>query len=180
MPQDPKAKSEYDRESYAFWKSQHRCKSCHGQDAYTLAGRTLCAECAEKNKVQKAAYRERNRDRLSDTNTDWYYRMKAEHRCVKCASPVEDPKRYVTCAACRAKQRRKHAEKRIAEGANYPRGDNGLCWLCNKRPALVDHGQCAECRELSLRNLEKAHAAKHHADHLWRRIAHAEAQRRAT
>lgn len=88
MAWDKNAKREYDRESYAFFKSRHMCVACHGQDAYTLAGRTLCAECAEKNRIRKASYREKNRSRLAAENADWYRRMKAEHRCVICAEAI--------------------------------------------------------------------------------------------
>jgi len=177
---DPKAKSEYDRESYIFWKSLQRCVRCHKQDAYTLAGRARCAECVEINRAEKAAFREKNHERLLGGNKDWYYRMKAEHRCVLCARPLDDD-RHTTCAGCRAKRRRKHAEKRGGQGANYPRGDNGICWLCNKRPAVRDGGQCEICAAISKKNLEKANAVRDKENHPWRKLDHAAVvERRAT
>ena len=181
MAWDKDAKREYDRKSYAFWKAHGLCTACHGQDAYTLAGRSRCAECAEKNRIQKAAYRERNFDRLSDTNDDWYYRMKAEGRCVKCGREVEDPANYTTCAMCRAKQRAEDAERRLASG-KIPKAiasDCGVCGICNRRPAMEGRKTCPECYAQNTRNLAKANAAKEGADHPWRRMAHAEVVRRA-
>ena len=35
-------------EWYHLLKERHICPSCKRQDAYTLAGRTYCMECAEK------------------------------------------------------------------------------------------------------------------------------------
>ena len=34
-------------------KANHICRDCKKTDAYTLAGRTYCAECAEKWQIAK-------------------------------------------------------------------------------------------------------------------------------
>lgn len=38
-------------------KEHHICPRCKKQDAYTLAGRYYCAECAEKSAVASRKYR---------------------------------------------------------------------------------------------------------------------------
>lgn len=174
-------KQAYDRQSYAFWKARGLCADCHGRDAYTLAGRSRCAACTEKIRTLKQRYRNENRERLARSNHDWYYRMKAEGRCVKCGREVEEPSHYTTCAMCRAKQRAEDAERRLASG-KIPKAiaaDCGVCGICNRRPAMEGRKTCPECYAQNMRNLDKANAAKEGADHPWRRMAHAEAVRRA-
>jgi len=174
-------KAEYDRQSYAFWKAEARCADCHGQDAYTLAGRSRCAVCTEKIRALKHRYRDENQERLARSNHDWYYRMKAEGRCVKCGREVEDPAHYTTCARCRARIRASDAERRLASG-KVPKAiaaDCGVCGICNRRPAVEGRKTCPECYAQNMRNLAKANAAKDGMDHPWRRMAHAGAVRRA-
>lgn len=181
MAVDPKAKSEYDHQSYVFWRSQQRCIRCHKQDAFTLSGRSRCAECVEVNRQQKSSYREKHQSRLQDERKSWYYRMKAEGRCVKCGREVEDPANYTTCARCRARVRASDAERRLASG-KIPKAiaaDCGICGICNRRPAMEGRKTCPECYAQNMRNLAKANAAKEGADHPWRRMAHAEVVRRA-
>lgn len=178
MTDNPNKKQIYDRESYAFWKSQSRCVACHKQDAFTLAGRVRCAECTVKSREAKIAHRERNRDRLLEKSRNWYSRMKAERRCTNCGRPVEG--KYSTCAGCRAWQRAVYAER--AAKRKVPKSiaaDCGICGVCNKRPAAEGKRTCPECYERNMKNLEKANAAIERDKHPWRRMTHAEAERRA-
>ena len=171
-------KQKYDRESYSYWKSQHRCVSCHKQDAFTMGGRVRCAECTTKARESKISYRERNRDRLLAESQDWYFRMKADQRCVRCGRTVEG--KYTTCAGCRARLRAADAERRFT-GGKIPKSiavDCGVCGICNKRPVTEGRRTCPECYEQNMKNLERANAAKDNANHPWRRMAHAEAERR--
>lgn len=179
MQDDKAKKSEYDRESYAFWKSLNRCVTCHEQDAYTLAGRVRCAECTAKYSELRKSYRERNKERVYAKQRDWYSLMKAEKRCVRCGKPVEG--KHVICAGCRAKRRASYAERSSAGGkiAKRQASDLGICGVCNKRPATAGRRTCPECYENSMRNLEKANNAYDNSMHPWRRMAHAEAERRA-
>ena len=43
-------------------KANHICRDCKQTDAYTLAGRTYCAECAEKMANRKREKRSESRE----------------------------------------------------------------------------------------------------------------------
>ena len=43
-------------------KANHICRDCKQTDAYTLAGRTYCAECAEKMANRKKEKRSEHRE----------------------------------------------------------------------------------------------------------------------
>ena len=38
---------------------------------------------------------------------------------------------------------------------NWPRGDNGYCYQCNKRPALAGKHTCQDCYDVKVRNLRE-------------------------
>ena len=106
-------------------KILHRCRECGKQDAFTLIGRTRCADCVEKDTEQ----RRRKRG----------YQKRVERL------PKERPE------------------------DNRPRGGNGICWQCNKLPALEGKRLCPFCYEknvaVAMKNLEKSRKE----DHPWRR-----------
>lgn len=166
-------KKTYDRESYVFWKAQRRCVRCHMQDAYTLAGRSRCAECAALNRREKARYREKNREKLRGKNAAWYDAKKSAACCVRCGKPLADDG-HTVCAMCRGKVRAYDTERRIQAG-RYGKNDPAVCGVCNRRPPMAGKLVCPACYAQNLRNLEKANAAKDNIRHPWRRMAHAEA-----
>lgn len=86
----------------ALRKRLHLCRDCGKQDAYTMNGRSRCADCVERDT-------ERRREKRG-------YRP--------------------------AWEREGKSEKPFV---NYPRGDNGICWQCNKRPCISGRHLCQEC-----------------------------------
>ncbi len=170
------AKATYDRESYLFFKSQHMCKSCHKTDAFTLAGRTLCAECTEKNRAMKDRYRAEHRAELNKKNATWYATAKEEGRCVSCGRILLCTG-FVTCDLCRAKRRIRDAERRRGLGI-FQKGDDTFCAICARRPPMEGKRVCPSCYESNMRNLEKANAARNTRNHPWRKITHAEVMQR--
>lgn len=159
MSSDKETKAAYDRRNYQFFRAAGLCVRCHEQDAFTMAGRARCAECMEISRAQKARHMAKNPGENTARARDWYDRVKNEGRCVKCGRPVEDPAYYVTCQRCRAKQRKRDAERRIQAG-RYAKEDTLVCGVCNRRPPMEGKRTCRECYEQNLRNLEKANAAR--------------------
>lgn len=98
-------------ERYHYLKSQNRCVDCTKQDAYTLSGRTHCAECAERRSAYKKAYREdpEKRERISKQVKQGMKRMHdkriAEHRCTCCGRNLAFDDTHRACDMCRAKDR---------------------------------------------------------------------------
>lgn len=88
-----------------------RCVKCGRQDVFTLNGRSICADCVERN----TAY-------------------ERERRGFKPAW-MRDPK--------------------PKPDVNWPRGDNGYCWQCNKRLAMEGRHLCSSCYEMKLRVWER-------------------------
>lgn len=130
----------------ALLKRNHLCRDCRAQDAYTLAGRTYCAECAAKIAAAKRAERATPEGKAKDRATceRWRARKAAEGLCVYCGRRHPEAGRRL-CAWRLAKHRRARARKREGSEVNWPRGANGYCWLCNKRKAMDGKRLCQMC-----------------------------------
>ena len=61
-----------DKAYYAMLKSHHLCTRCKTQDAYTLAGRAVCADCAEKMAEKARERRKTSVNGKSATQTFLY------------------------------------------------------------------------------------------------------------
>ena len=120
------------RNNYDYYKARHRCVMCHKQDAYTLAGRVYCAECAEwrseyyRKRRQDPEYRRKASEYYSSYRKAWEAQRIAEGRCLTCQRLVSGP--YKHCAVCRAKARERYKAAH--------RQDDGLCWRCQQEPRL--------------------------------------------
>lgn len=134
---DEEAKKKYHREYMRERRAMNRglglCVECGCEDAYTMVGRSRCAECAEKH---NGYGRERRKE---------YERMKAlreERRekrlCTECGRSLPAKAYpYVMCEVCRARSRlrleRKRRELGIAPKTIW--AENGLCVRCGGRLA---------------------------------------------
>lgn len=129
-------------------KAAHLCRECKKQDAYTLGGRTYCAECAAKGAERKRKARQddeyRKRDNLASRK--WHAEKAASGLCVYCGKRKPESGRKV-CRTCSKKMWERKRDKRIEAGMNWPRGANGYCWLCNKRKAIEGKKLCQVCYE---------------------------------
>ena len=148
------------REWHRMLKAAHICRDCKGQDAYTLGGRTYCAECAAKMAAKKREARQRDGGKRSNqAHAEWRERLAAEGLCIYCGRRKAGEGRRV-CRTCSTAQYLKKREKLIANGMNWPRGANGYCWLCNKRKAIEGKRLCPTCYEKRMRNLTPEAAAR--------------------
>lgn len=148
---------------YHYYKSMQRCVRCRKMDAYTMAGRSMCAVCAEKDRERKAEkYRNdaefRARKRERDRNS--YFAARAAGVCANCRRrpPKEGSPYCWECFAKRAAWNREHKEWR--DGENYPRGANGFCHLCNKKPSMDGKRLCEECYGKAVERMAKARAVR--------------------
>lgn len=130
----------------AYYHSRQRCVLCGGQDAYTLNDRSLCAECAEKRRTLAENYRKERPEQIRAYRAEYEKTRRAAGLCHACGKPTENGRSC--CPRCQSRENRRRREKMREDGLlNLPRGENGFCWTCNKRPALREKRLCGECME---------------------------------
>lgn len=140
----------YKRLLYDARKHNGVCVSCGAVDAFTLNGRAECAECCEKRR-QRRNYQEK-----ADYQRAIYKARKAAGICVRCNKKAIPG--MVHCEQHRIRHNQKvRALKAHNHGeTNWPRGDNGYCYVCNKRPTMDNLKVCDTC----YKKLELARANK--------------------
>lgn len=149
------------KEYYQLYKSHNLCVSCKKQDAYTLGGSAKCYECALKDRQRQAEARKRSdfKEKRKIREKKWKERMLAKGLCIRCGK-VNTDKRYKICGICRYKNKIAWQLKVALTDKNYPRGENGFCWYCNKEKALDGKKLCKKCYErqlpIALKGLEYA------------------------
>lgn len=125
------------------------CRECKKQDAYTIGGRTLCYECSEKQRLYKQEKRKlpEYRERMLYSSRKRRARLIDEHKCPQCGNSLANNYKYKWCTKCLAKARvsRKSARERKTGGESSLRGQNGICWQCNKLPVIFGKKLCNEC-----------------------------------
>lgn len=132
-----------------YYRARQRCVSCGQQDAFTLIGKRLCADCTEKAAQQSKEYDREHRQERNAYKMEWTRKRKEMGLC-RCGRPSEGG--YARCARCRA---RENAQRR-----KNPLRDYSVCWTCKKNPVMDGKKLCRECWEQSCRNLEKAREAE--------------------
>lgn len=138
-----------------YWRQKGRCTYCHEQDAYTMMGRSYCGECARKNRDAKREVYPIRSAEINLRDRTAYQERKEKRLCVKCAKPLEPGNNRVRCLAC---TRKLSIHDKLAVLDKPLRGDNGVCWMCNKREKLPDKRCCAVCYETLRGNMLKAQA----------------------
>ena len=154
-----------EREWRAMLKKAHMCRDCKQVDAYTLAGRTRCAICAEQNAAAARKWREAH---PGENAKNMKVRMKhwqSENRCQTCGKPLVDS-RYKSCTECRARWRNYKANRRTT---NYPRGENGICWQCNKQPVKEGFHLCPDCYTAKTALCSILNDNRNNRNHIWRK-----------
>lgn len=135
-------------------KEHHICRDCKEQDAYTLAGRTYCAECAEK--MAEGARKRRARDGGEKNRIacqKWKQKNIEEHKCIYCGRQLPDDYRYKACNYCHIKLRRYDEEYRRKKGVITwgMRTSSEYCFQCAKNKPLAGKRLCKECYENKLK-----------------------------
>ena len=162
---------QYHRERDALLHSLKLCTKCKQQDAYTLAGRWLCADCAEKVSAQKRARyhadREASARRAAEQHRELYQRQRTENRCTKCGRPSDGT--YL-CPVCRVKINQRRRELKHERGA-VPwelRGKDGMCFQCLTEPVAEGTRLCAGCLE-KIRAMVRNRPKQDNSGHPWRK-----------
>lgn len=143
---DPEYRAKHNKEkmdTYAWMKQHHYCRECKKVDAYTLAGRHLCAECSAK-KAERDREKMRGNEKRRAYERRRKERMKRAGVCPNCGRTL--PAKgypYVTCERCRAKDRERRRRRREASGAvsRAMYKELGLCVTCG-RPRIKDKLGC--------------------------------------
>lgn len=174
---DADVRREKQREYMRLWRSTlrefHLCERCQGQDAFTLAGRKLCADCNEAEKE----YQRLNYAKIAESRNEKIRSRREErrekHQCTTCGKPLQKTYTYSTCEHCRALSRAKKERAQIWDGRldREAMRDLGLCVRCGA-PRMDGETAfsgrlimlCERCYEQSCENLKKgrdAYLAKH-------------------
>lgn len=141
----------------AYYRANQRCVRCGAQDAFTLIGKRLCAECTAKAAQSCKRYEQEHRQERTAYKREWRQKCRDAGLCPRCAKPVDGG--YVICKRCRVKDNVRREKKRRENGVSpYYMRDESVCWTCKKRPVMEGKKLCLECYEKSVRNVAKARA----------------------
>lgn len=154
-----------ENEYRARLKAAHLCLYCKKQDAYTLAGRRHCAECAEKDRMKAARYRSEHPGRNAENCARRVKHLKEDGICRLCGQRKAD-EGYVTCGICRARQRAYTKNYRRKRGVR-PRLQGVICWQCNKKTVMPGKGVCEACYGWKVETVLK-NRPKDNSGHPWR------------
>ena len=159
--------SEDRKARYHYLKSRHRCTKCGKQDAFTLNGRAYCAECNEKCRDIKKAWRQTHQEQLAISRKARDLRMKESGRCVTCGKKNDTPGR-VRCSRCLAKYRKQHLERRKAED-KYSRLNriDGECYFCGK-PVVPGKRTCQKHLNMCRKFVAAIQSPGRAEEHPWR------------
>lgn len=144
-------------------KKYHICVNCKTVDAYTMNGRSHCAECARKDAEKKRELLkvDANREKNNFATAKWREKMSEQGKCPRCGKKSA-PNRKL-CVECLAYSRQASARRRRENGTRTwdMRNEEGTCFICGK-PAIAGKKMCRGCYEqrlpAAMRNLEKARA----------------------
>lgn len=148
-----KKKSEYWKRFKEERVKNGLCRGCGKEDAFTMNGRSYCADCAEKNQIRHRTERLSQEARENDAKKmrEHRKRLEEEGRCIRCGRKHNEE--YKTCKYCRAKKRnynrKKNQEKSATKGVT-------LCWQCNKEEMFPGYKLCAKCYDMKMKALEIA------------------------
>lgn len=130
------AEKDRGKENRAYYKRRQRCTICHAQDAFTMNGRCLCADCAEKGREANRRRYLLHKEQYAEKNRRAYYGKKAAGRCTRCGRPVDGD--TVDCRRCRKRQDYKEV---LRKG-----GPILKCYGCGGLPDGPGYMWCSSCK----------------------------------
>ncbi len=142
----------------AYYRARQRCVRCGTQDAFTLIGKRLCADCTEKAARYSSKYGKEHREKRTEYQREWARKRVEAGLCPRCGKPAENG--YSRCARCRARDNAQRAKKRRENGVSPYYLRDGICYTCKRRPALDGKKLCRECYEKSVKSMAKAREAQ--------------------
>ena len=127
-------------------KANHICRDCKQTDAYTLAGRTYCAECAEKMANRKKGKRQESREEYNAQMAEYRKKLIEENRCSRCGKKLSDGWKRKTCIECLTYSRRKAQDRRREKGQKpwNMKYQNEICFICVAK-SLDGKTLCKSC-----------------------------------
>ena len=142
-------------------KANHICRDCKQTDAYTLAGRTYCADCAKKMANRKREKRTESREEYSAKRAEYRKKLIEEKRCSRCGKKLPDGWKRKLCIECLTYFRRKAEERRREKGQKTwdMRCQDGVCFVCGAK-SMDGKRMCQACYDkrvpIAIENLKKA------------------------
>lgn len=130
-----------------------KCTMCGTVDAYTMAGRARCAECAAKEAESKRKTRNRSSEAAKHYNAvhlQYTRKLRAEGKCPSCGVKLPGGDyQYKLCPKCRGKMRRSEARRRAEKGLRTLEeamsGDT--CFFCKSSDVVPGKHLCKDCLE---------------------------------
>lgn len=121
-------------ENYHYYKGRNRCVWCHKQDAFTLNGRTYCADCIEKAHSYRKKWEAKNSVEISLKKKNLRAERADAGLCTKCGIKLPD-NHYKMCSSCRAYNTRRKREEMQRKGMmtitmKQERSWDGFCYRC--------------------------------------------------
>lgn len=150
------------QEFRALRKKAGVCRDCGKEDAYTMAGRTYCAECAEKDRRRKQESRKdpKKRQKMLEQHREMVARKKSAGVCSRCGKrPVEPGK--TMCGICLGKQRSYQYALRHEQGQRTwtERTDGNGCFLCGE-PCVPGKKLCENHMIQRIENLRRSNPGR--------------------
>lgn len=133
-----------------------RCSRCGRMDAYTMGGRSLCADCCEKQAEYWSQHPEFN-ERQKERGKARYRQRKECGLCTRCGKRPAAT-RKAKCVYCLKKDANAHKKSSAASGtlSRELARDLGICVTCLKKPVIVGQFLCSDCYEKSVRSIAYA------------------------
>lgn len=142
------ADREFEKRRRKVRRESGLCTICGREDAYTMAGRALCAICAQKANEWKKNRKKRPECREAERKAgkERYAKMIAENICPKCGKKKPGDG-YSLCELCRIKQRNRKKEKRNREGQRTLEMalSGETCFFCKSPDVVPGKKLCQAC-----------------------------------
>lgn len=163
VPYDPAKRSEErknrenaDKREWArMMKAKQICVICGRKDKRTVDGRSQCLFCATRlNERARERRKTETGDKLRAQGKARRKRWEEQGRCSNCGGPKEEPE-FKMCIDCRMRSKL-NRKRREREAGKRPRGADGKCFQCNKKPRMEGKKLCAECYAAKIRTIQKS------------------------
>ncbi len=165
----------YNRELRAWLKSNKLCIVCGEMDAFTMVGRSLCADCADSaNERIKKAYAAGYRTKRLAQAKEHREKRRVSGLCTRCGGKRQNEK-YKLCEECRREARR-YYQKHKVENGHYTR-ELGICYLCNREPELPGYRTCAACHQKMVKVIARNAKFNNRENHPWKKIRFGKGER---